>query len=994
MILKNKIFLSIVGIFILIFLIPFSLLKYGLTIKEIDNKSVNIQSLHLKLDKRLVCNIKELKVYENNESSEISIEPLWIKFGLNIFSLLTQEFSINNIHIKDEDISFLYKDNYFYIGSKLATIQASYFVDQDDIPTNFQFRVPNSDLILYVEAILNEKIVSYKVNTNNISNFEFFKNYMKLDEQTSSWVYDRIKVDKFEVTDLHGSVDTKEISNYSLNDLDIKFYVENFQFDYNQTIPTIDCARIDVSKHNENVQVLFKESKNKSQNISISGELNTDLLLKNISFQGKVYFHGIELFIDTKLKDQIIDFTISSNKFKDIEFLEKFVSNLPNSIKLWGMERLTAKNYKIDSLSGRVFMPHGNLDMDSLKVVATLEDIAMDFNPNKAYPLKADAVQLVYKSGNIDFQLTNPYSNDVNLAGSKAKIYGLFGKSGLLLDLQSVSPINETLVRVVESYGVTTPRELKLSQVNGKSNIVTQIDIPFTDDPTKVYVKIDNNDSLFSIMDENVSFKKFHFLYDKNQVNINDTLFEYNEKSHLQGLLNVMFDLDSQQANVSANIKDLNDIFDIDISNSTSLDKNISSGKIKIKSLKITNDFNITNEIVPYMIFISDEIHTLLPTVMLEHKFDQKQKLHTVDLRSFEKIYELAEKKVKDIPKINGTISLKTKDFNDINITANLNGFDFPIYDKDKKINQIELSISVLDQHLLHINNQRFLDLYIDLENNLSVEGRVQNIGIQLFSSRDESNITKDDSNETFKIEELITPYIDLILNNGYISYDGKTVNYKYINLFSNKKTINIDGKIANGDFYLNRLNKEIFIKYENINDNLLNKFIGSKMLQGNKTNIKIYGDQYYQTGEVVLSDIALKEDNTTNLVINDGNVYFTFDQNSSQLDLSKINIIADKVDIDGNVSMNFEQSVIDGIVYANVLKGYSNIMSKLPVLGYVFLGEDGKVDYKVEISGDLSKPEIETHITKETILVPFYMIGRLLYYPIYTLKKLSNEDD
>ena len=987
--LKHKILLSSLATISLIFLIPFSFLKYGFNVKSLDFQSVNIQGLYLKLDKKLITKIEYIKVKDSKDDQPLNIEPYMVEYTAKSLSYLFEKIKIDTIDIKNEKLSIDYKDSNFNIYSKKGDIDITFNLNDDQLTSNLNIKIPNSNLNLSTKVKLKDKNLHYELKTNKFSDLKFIEQYITLDKNVSSWIYDKLTASSYEIKNLYGDTDIKKLDKFNIEDINGQLIVKDISLNYDDKKPNLSLEKIIVDKIDDKIYLDLTHSKEATDKLSFSGKIVSNLKFNNITFDGYLYYYDLKLQIKLQIKDDIANITLSSDKFKDPTIFNKLV-DIPDGIKKWGFERLKADSFKLDKLEVKLFLPHGILDKDSLRVSATIDDVVMDFNPGVAYPLKSEKVQIDFSKGDMKFKLEKPRSNDVDLSGSSAVIYNLFDKSGLLLDLQSNSPINWTLVRVVKSYGVELPDELGLRQIEGLSDIKTIIDIPFDDDPTKVYVKIDTNDSLFSIKDQNVSFKEFHFLYDKDIVKIQKSKIF---KDDINIDFGVSFFINSNQAVLDASIYDDNKTFKLNLSNVTNLDKNLSSGSIYLKHLKVDDNFTIKDQDIPYSVKLGSTIQGYIPTLMTRYSF--KDDLHKVNIDSFQKFYQLLPQ-LKDKPKVYGSLEFITKNFSDIDITTSLGGLDYPIFYNNEKIKNINLDINIKNKDQINIKDNRHLNLDIDLKENLSIIGELKDIGIQLHSTTDKfQDINKTDDKEEFKLKDLTLPYIDLNIKNGYLAFDGKAIDYEVIKLFTNKKQIDIDANIEDSTLYFRKYGDDkISFKLKNLDDKILNKFIGSKLIVGDGIDIVAIGDDKKLKGYIDINNLELfnEDENSTIYKISKGNLYYNFDINTTELNVSNLTIKGDLASVDGDMVLNLDKDKIDANLKAYVIEGYSDFINYIPIVNYIFLGEDKKVDYSAKIDGKLSKPNVKTAILKESALVPFYIIGRIIYLPVKAIDSLNSK--
>ena len=63
-------------------------------------------------------------------------------------------------------------------------------------------------------------------------------------------------------------------------------------------------------------------------------------------------------------------------------------------------------------------------------------------------------------------------------------------------------------------------------------------------------------------------------------------------------------------------------------------------------------------------------------------------------------------------------------------------------------------------------------------------------------------------------------------------------------------------------------------------------------------------------------------------------------------------------------------------------LKDYSKIVGAIPVINYVLLGDNNRVETEVNLNGKLEDPEVSTNLTKDTLSVPMNIGKRIINSP------------
>jgi len=74
-------------------------------------------------------------------------------------------------------------------------------------------------------------------------------------------------------------------------------------------------------------------------------------------------------------------------------------------------------------------------------------------------------------------------------------------------------------------------------------------------------------------------------------------------------------------------------------------------------------------------------------------------------------------------------------------------------------------------------------------------------------------------------------------------------------------------------------------------------------------------------------------------------------------------------------------------------MKSYALIVKHIPLINYIFLGDDKRVDTQVHISGKISDPSIETNLTQNSLAAPFNVLKRIITLPIKAVEMFIPED-
>jgi hypothetical protein len=121
---------------------------------------------------------------------------------------------------------------------------------------------------------------------------------------------------------------------------------------------------------------------------------------------------------------------------------------------------------------------------------------------------------------------------------------------------------------------------------------------------------------------------------------------------------------------------------------------------------------------------------------------------------------------------------------------------------------------------------------------------------------------------------------------------------------------------------------------------------------------------------------------------------YLQFKYKKPEIIFEMIHLEGDSTDIVGEGHVNLEHNTIDLKLSVQTLKGLSNVISAIPIAGYLVLGEDGKFSTKMDVKGNLDDPEVTTHTLKGIISAPINIIKRVLTSPKKLVDMLNSGEE
>jgi hypothetical protein len=126
------------------------------------------------------------------------------------------------------------------------------------------------------------------------------------------------------------------------------------------------------------------------------------------------------------------------------------------------------------------------------------------------------------------------------------------------------------------------------------------------------------------------------------------------------------------------------------------------------------------------------------------------------------------------------------------------------------------------------------------------------------------------------------------------------------------------------------------------------------------------------------LTTFSLPNYNSKGLPVDEGYAHFAYKKGVLSVDNFTLN--SPEMKITGTGRADFNANQLDGSLTLKTDLGSS--LGKVPMVGYILLGDDGSLTTTLTLSGKLDDPEIDTAIAKEIVTAPFNILKRTLVYP------------
>ncbi len=111
---------------------------------------------------------------------------------------------------------------------------------------------------------------------------------------------------------------------------------------------------------------------------------------------------------------------------------------------------------------------------------------------------------------------------------------------------------------------------------------------------------------------------------------------------------------------------------------------------------------------------------------------------------------------------------------------------------------------------------------------------------------------------------------------------------------------------------------------------------------------------------------------------MSEGYAHFGYQKGTVSVDNFTLN--SPEMKITGNGQADFATDQVEGVLTLKTDLGSK--LGKVPMVGYILLGEDGSISTTLTVSGKLDNPKVSTAIAKEIVTAPFNILKRTLVYP------------
>ncbi len=729
----------------------------------------------------------------------------------------------------------------------------------------------------------------------------------------------------------------------------------DFRIGYENETYSIDApwfflySTIDVQKHIIHAEPIIHV---KNQNAYIFGNLHYDIFKDDAAFESTFYWHDAKGDLSITKEQSILKAYAKSESFQNLKAIfDSF--GLNRTINAWTYEKITSPSYKLAYMRFTHDLTKP-LNLYNLDAKAVAQDTAIKFH-EKVDAVQTQSVDVHFTQGQLRFTLHEPTYRGHSIAGSKVYISDLLDDKSdfIVVDIKANQRYDRGIKAILDAYGI----DILLTQPKGTIKADLRLKIFFKDGATTATGTFKAQNALFNLFGYDLPAKHADVLLNGSRLQLQNIRIEDAEQ-------NFAFSGD-----IDFDDKDARLVFDID-----SYEKFDAS--VKDERLRVGIDFNGATQI-------------RIPKLDTQILVDNKLQIKFNDLARYVPYFPAYDYNISGGSAVVSSQDYKRFDLHGKLKTDNrylyrnnyLESYPFDaLYDSTKG----QLLVNIDDG--VHYNHKkRLLSLHginIDvtefLQEGKNIDGKIE------LSARGENSDIKIDTSE------LVSDSYELLLKNGYIYLNARKG--------ASKTTFSLyDGVVS--------------MTGSNLDDTVLHPLINFKGLKSGTYHYELSGSRENLAGRFAIEGgivqnvgaynnllalintipaLAVFKDpgfNADGLVVREGEINFVV--KGDYLIITDLLIKGKSSDLLGSGVIDLVNDRIDMNVKIKTVREVGELVSKIPVAGYIIFGDDKSLSFKAKIKGDLKDPEVSTDSAEKIFKSPLQMIKRTIESPLKLLEDI-----
>jgi hypothetical protein len=891
------------------------------TTSSFDDLKRDLETLPMILKLFQKIDIERLKIGDNEFKIILDEDTLYLD---NKFINISSKIDISSKQVSFDLYSLYLKDVELLFDGKM---KVDYFNEKIDYFGNFYYQ----DIKSNINVEITKKLAKFYLASESFKSLKFLKKFLTLPPAAEEWMYDNVE-GNIKLQNFYGEFDLEK-NELVYDSLRGNAQIEAAKIRFHKNVDVVNTKNLDITFENDSLG--FKLIEPTFRGKSLDGSF---VMIHNLTSSelGNV---EVNIKANTKLDKDILG------------ILKAYEINLP----------LVQNSGNTDASLQMIFPYEENKPMTT-KGVFLLTDADILINKFGFFSKSAEVIlnDSMIEIKNADFKYKNMIDAIVNINLDTKTL-----KSEGLVDIKSFLIAKENKEEIVNVKNKTSAISMDFNK---------EVNIELKDLETSVKV----SDLIY------VDIKNLTKIYPYSKLLKDISIKDGNISLSVK---------DDKNINFTANIKGL----DFPIQKDDKLIDSLNiKGSIEDKKILISSEDELLK------VEVKDQVNIYLKDLDV---FIDTKKVNTSSKTSMNIFLENSKLKIDDsmYQLKNAKVNIK-KD--EIAFNAFIVNLDIPLKKNDKKVEELSIEgIYTKDLTTLYTKNK---DLILELKKDFTTI-KVDGYDV-LYSTVSTKEEDKKEDNRN----------IDIVGKNSNIFINEKykflADNYEISVRADKSKYIHLQYKKI--DITMNQSKDEKIDIFSNeINDEFVNAIFDKKIFEGGNLLFLASGDINNLEGKMIIKDsniddLAILNNllifihtspalinpflaipsvvgmattsgfNLTAYKIINGSVEFNYSKEKELLDIKKLVTVGNGIDFDGKGKVNLNDMTISSDIKLIFLKDYSKIVGAIPVVNFVLLGDNNRVETQVNVFGDLDNPKISTNLTKDAFSVPMNIVKRILTSP------------
>lgn len=654
----------------------------------------------------------------------------------------------------------------------------------------------------------------------------------------------------------------------------------------------------------------------------------------------------------------------------------------------WLITKANFKNIRIENLFFSAPLNESFLPklIKSLYAKLTLENVELLINP-QIPPITTPLLVTQFKDDILSFFPKTPLYDGVSIQGSFVELKDFDKNLTTLVHIKSEDALlDPKLHNLLKAYDI----DFDISQLSSKMQ--TDLLLSFQNTPEHLNISAKGlfqaKDAKFDLFGFPIFASSLNVVLDlsptHSHVFVNDSKIAF-DSPKFEGLLNCDIDLLEKKVKGKSNL----DLFQVQTQDPNSVFSNI---------------FTLEKSVFPQISFSVDFSST--PKIFFPN-FDTQITLgESTDIliTNLSKIAPYSPL-LKHLGISQGEIALQSKDFQTIHIQAQLANLQYPIFDKKwQPLSEINMTFKITPQRLYASSLDE--TVMFDMQNNLfQIKFKDKNFNLNALQNNKIPILAQAtqnaQDNQSSSLKKNASDFrLYMVAKNSEVKFKDFKIPTDEIIVNMQKEGTKIDFTHKNGVANVDMYDNVVKFNADNFSGNFINAVAEKTIVEGGLFSAKGIYKNKVMRGEVQVQNTIFKNfatlqnvialiDTIPSLIvfkkpglgangyeINHGRI--TFDFNEEYLGLKKIDLIGSSIDVEGSGLINLKTKALDIALSISTIKALSEVLSKIPIVGYLLLGKEGKISTGVVIKGTLDDPKSEVSVAQDILSAPFKIIQRI----------------